>query len=90
MLTFWFLQEGKNVYVIFGLQGSGHFQGYARLIGDKPEVCDNYPELSGSNLNSPLPIEWIKRTNIPYPATRHLLNPYNENHKVQTSRDGQV
>lgn len=82
-------KEGKNVYVIFGLQGSGHFQGYARLIGDKPEVCDNYPELSGPNLNAPLPIEWIKRTNIPYPATRHLLNPYNENHKVQTSRDGQ-
>jgi hypothetical protein len=35
-------------------------------------------------------IEWLKRANVPFQLTRHLLNPYNENKKVQTSRDGQA
>ena len=35
-------------------------------------------------------IEWLKRYNVPFQSTRHLLNPYNDNKKVQTSRDGQV
>ena len=34
-------------------------------------------------------IEWVKRANIPFQATRHLINPYNEHRRVQTSRDGQ-
>ena len=34
-------------------------------------------------------IEWLKRANIPFQATRHLINPYNEHRRVQTSRDGQ-
>ena len=83
-------QEGKRVILVFSVQGSGHFQGYARLSGDKPDSTDQCLELSGPNLNPPLPVEWIKRANIPFQATRHLLNPYNENRRVQTSRDGQV
>jgi hypothetical protein len=87
-------QEGKRVILIFSVQGSGHFQGYALLSGDKSdtrtEAADLCFELSGPNLSPPLPIEWIKRANIPFQATRHLLNPYNENRRVQTSRDGQV
>lgn len=80
--------------LVFSVQGSGHFQGYARLSGDKPDsktdTADQCFELSGPNLSPPLPVEWIKRANIPFQATRHLLNPYNENRRVQTSRDGQV
>ncbi|XP_069677317.1 3'-5' RNA helicase YTHDC2-like isoform X2 [Periplaneta americana] len=86
-------KEGKRVILVFSVQGSGHFQGYARLSGDKPDLktdaADQCLELSGPNLSPPLPVEWIKRANIPFQATRHLLNPYNENRRVQTSRDGQ-
>lgn len=35
-------------------------------------------------------LHWIKRANIPFQATRHLLNPLSENRRVQASRDGQV
>ncbi|PNF38747.1 putative ATP-dependent RNA helicase YTHDC2, partial [Cryptotermes secundus] len=80
-------KEGKRVVLVFSVQGSGHFQGYAHLSADKPDsttgTADQCFELSGPNLSPPLPIEWIKRANIPFQATRHLLNPYNENKRVQ-------
>ncbi|XP_066993237.2 3'-5' RNA helicase YTHDC2 [Anabrus simplex] len=86
-------KEAKRVMLVFSVQGSGHFQGYARLNSDKPEVkadgSENCADLGGPNLSAPLPIEWLKRANIPFQATRHLLNPLNENRRVQTSRDGQ-
>ncbi|KAF6203963.1 hypothetical protein GE061_002301, partial [Apolygus lucorum] len=81
---------GKTVILVFSIQGSGHFQGYARLTGDSPVSSDlNIPEMIGHQLNPPLPVEWIKRSNIPHHATRHLYNPYNDYAKVQMSRDGQ-
>lgn len=86
-------KETKRVMLIFSVQGSGHFQGYARLVSDKPDgrsdCSENCIELGGTNTSAPLPIEWLKRANIPFQATRHLLNPFNENRRVQTSRDGQ-
>jgi hypothetical protein len=79
---------------VFSVQGSGHFQGYAHLTGDKPDpkmdTADHCFDLSGPNLSPPCPVEWIKRANIPFRATLHLLNPYNDNRRVQMSRDGQV
>jgi hypothetical protein len=79
---------------VFSVQGSGHFQGFAHLTGDKPDcktgTVDQCFDMNGPNLSPPLPVEWIKRANIPFHATRHLLNPYNNNWRVQTSRDGQV
>jgi hypothetical protein len=87
------LQEVNQVILVFSVQGSGHFQGYAHLSGEKPDstsTADQCFEMNGPYLSPPLPIEWIKRANIPFQATRHLLNPYNENKRVQTSHDGQV
>nr|CAD7395571.1 unnamed protein product [Timema cristinae] len=74
---------------LISVQGSGHFQGFAHLSGDKAQPLDPTSDLMGPNLSAPLPVEWVKRANIPFQATRHLLNPYNENRRVQTSRDGQ-
>ena len=37
-----------------------------------------------------MPLQWLKRGNLPFQATRHLFNPLNENRRVQSSRDGQV
>lgn len=74
--------------LIFSMQGSGSFQGLATLSSDhRAARCS---DLSGPNLGCPLPIKWIKCGDIPFHATRHLMNPYNENRCVQTSRDGQV
>ncbi|CAH1403730.1 unnamed protein product [Nezara viridula] len=84
------LKAGKSVILVFSIQGSGHFQGYAHLAGENPVTGEIPLDLSGNHsLSAPLPVEWIKRGNIPYHATRHLFNPYNDYAKVQTSRDGQ-
>ncbi|XP_063233748.1 3'-5' RNA helicase YTHDC2-like isoform X2 [Bacillus rossius redtenbacheri] len=65
------------------------FKGLAQLAGDRPEPVEPGSDLAGPNLGAPLPVEWLKRSNVPFQATRHLLNPYNENRRVQASRDGQ-
>ncbi|XP_015929708.1 3'-5' RNA helicase YTHDC2 isoform X2 [Parasteatoda tepidariorum] len=81
------VKEGKEVILIFSIQGSGHFQGFAHfthhLSNQKP------PEFSAANLGTCYQIEWMKKANIPFQSTRHLQNSWNENRKVQISRDGQ-
>eukprot|EP00116_Pleurobrachia_bachei_P016679 sb/3476941/ len=69
----------QNVYLIFSVQTSGHFQGYARMTGIGP--------MGGSN--GVVQVEWIKRANLPFQRCHHLHNPWNENRKVQIARDGQ-
>ncbi|MEE6523677.1 hypothetical protein FKM82_022682 [Ascaphus truei] len=34
-------------------------------------------------------VEWIRKENLPFQNAHHLLNPWNDNKKVQISRDGQ-
>lgn len=35
-------------------------------------------------------VEWIHKKSLPFQCTQHILNPWNDNKKVQISRDGQV
>ena len=56
------LQEGKAVYFVFSVQGTGQFQGYAKVTS----VLEK--EKSDSNavgLGSSFVIEWIKRYDSP-------------------------
>ncbi|XP_078688329.1 3'-5' RNA helicase YTHDC2-like isoform X2 [Branchiostoma floridae x Branchiostoma belcheri] len=80
-------KDCQNVYLVFSVQGSGHFQGYARMASSISK--DKVPEFSSASLGGAFQIEWIKRMSIPFQAAHHLLNPWNENKKVQISRDGQ-
>ncbi|XP_071964049.1 3'-5' RNA helicase YTHDC2-like [Antedon mediterranea] len=70
----------NSVYLVFLSHNSGNFQGYARMISD----TSTNPR-GGSSLK----VKWIKRSNMPYKITQHFVNPWNENKKVQVSRDGQ-
>jgi len=80
------MKESKTVFLIFSVQGSGHFQGVAYLVEPTNEKL---AEFAASNVGNCFRVEWIKRANIPFQNTRHLLNPWNKNKKVQMSRDGQ-
>ncbi|KAK7115641.1 3'-5' RNA helicase YTHDC2-like [Littorina saxatilis] len=80
-------QDGKTVYLIFSVQGSGHFQGYARMTSQIGR--EKSPEFSAPGLSGIFSSEWVKRANVPFMATHHLHNQWNENRKVQVSRDGQ-
>ena len=79
--------ESEDVFLIFSIQGSGHFQGFARMTSG---VTDRHaPEFGSANLGGTFSVEWIHREDIAFQHTHHLTNPWNENKKVQISRDGQ-
>ncbi|KAL3867100.1 hypothetical protein ACJMK2_044331 [Sinanodonta woodiana] len=80
-------EDGKTVYLIFSVQGSGHFQGYTRVTSSVTQ--GNTGDFANSKFSHACSVEWIKRGNIPFQNTHHLLNPWNENKRVQISRDGQ-
>ncbi|XP_077514316.1 3'-5' RNA helicase YTHDC2-like isoform X2 [Amblyomma americanum] len=82
-------REGKEVVLIFSVQGSGQFQGYAVLQGPASNVSWPSDDHEGSSGGRCYFIEWKHRCNLPFQNTKHLLNPWNDNKKVQISRDGQ-
>lgn len=80
--------ENSAIILIFSVQGSGHFQGYARMMSvvSQEESCQDWGLME---LGGVFSVEWIHKENIPFQCTQHILNPWNDNKKVQISRDGQ-
>eukprot|EP00066_Takifugu_rubripes_P013439 XP_011602705.1 PREDICTED: probable ATP-dependent RNA helicase YTHDC2 [Takifugu rubripes] len=75
------------IILIFSVQGSGHFQGYARMTSViSQESCQDWDFLG---LGGVFSVEWIQKESLPFHCTQHILNPWNDNKKVQISRDGQ-
>ncbi|XP_070542906.1 3'-5' RNA helicase YTHDC2-like [Ptychodera flava] len=83
-------EESTNVYLIFSVQGSGHFQGYARMSsGISKERSHELGTGSSASLGGLFSVEWIKRANVSFQQTKDLCNPWNDNKKVKIARDGQ-
>lgn len=51
------------------------------------ESCQDWDFLG---LGGVFSVEWIQKESLPFHCTQHILNPWNDNKKVQISRDGQV
>nr|XP_009918834.1 PREDICTED: YTH domain-containing protein 2-like [Haliaeetus albicilla]XP_009918835.1 PREDICTED: YTH domain-containing protein 2-like [Haliaeetus albicilla] len=79
--------ESSTVYLIFSVQGSGHFQGFARMASEIG--CEKSQDWGSSGFGGVFKVEWIQKESIPFHFAHHLLNPWNDNKKVQISRDGQ-
>lgn len=63
-------------------------QGYARMTSViSQESCQDW-DFQG--LGGVFSVEWIQKERLPFHCTQHILNPWNDNKKVQISRDGQV
>ncbi|XP_032531141.1 3'-5' RNA helicase YTHDC2 isoform X1 [Chiroxiphia lanceolata] len=82
--AFW---ESSIVYLIFSVQGSGHFQGFARM--DSAIGYEKSQDWGSAGFGGVFKVEWIRKESIPFQFAHHLLNPWNDNKKVQISRDGQ-
>lgn len=79
--------ESSAVYLIFSVQGSGHFQGYARMASVvSGERCLDW---GSAGLGGVFGVEWIRKESLPFHLTQQLLNPWNDNKRVQISRDAQ-
>uniref|UniRef100_A0A671VQR6 RNA helicase n=1 Tax=Sparus aurata TaxID=8175 RepID=A0A671VQR6_SPAAU len=82
------LLENNLIILIFSVQGSGHFQGYARMASViSQESCQDWDFMG---LGGVFSVKWIHKESLPFHCTQHILNPWNDNKKVQISRDGQV
>ncbi|XP_009467463.1 PREDICTED: probable ATP-dependent RNA helicase YTHDC2 isoform X2 [Nipponia nippon] len=82
--AFW---ESSMVYLIFSVQGSGHFQGFARMASEIGS--EKSQDWGSAGFGGVFKVEWIQKESIPFQFAHHLLNPWNDNKKVQISRDGQ-
>lgn len=51
------------------------------------EHCKDW---GATGLGGVFSVEWIRKEILPFQVTHQLLNPWNDNKKVQISRDGQV
>ncbi|KAM3599571.1 uncharacterized protein V6R79_008146 [Siganus canaliculatus] len=84
--------DNSVVILIFSVQGSGHFQGYARMTSVvRQESCQDWDfmGLGGVGLGGVFNVNWIHKKSLPFHYTQHILNPWNDHKKVQISRDGQ-
>eukprot|EP00071_Canis_lupus_P008857 XP_005626411.1 probable ATP-dependent RNA helicase YTHDC2 [Canis lupus familiaris] len=82
--AFW---ESSMVYLVFSVQGSGHFQGFSRMSSEIGR--EKSQDWGSAGLGGVFKVEWVRKESLPFQFAHHLLNPWNDNKKVQISRDGQ-
>uniref|UniRef100_A0A3Q3H1U4 RNA helicase n=1 Tax=Labrus bergylta TaxID=56723 RepID=A0A3Q3H1U4_9LABR len=79
--------EHSIIILVFSAQGSGHFQGYARMTSAvSRESCQDWGLVG---LGGVFSVDWIHRESLPFHCSQHIVNPWNDHKKVQISRDGQ-
>ncbi|XP_057177006.1 3'-5' RNA helicase YTHDC2 [Triplophysa rosa] len=79
--------ESSAFFLVFSVQGSGHFQGYARMTSEiSGERCLDW---GSAGLGGVFSVEWVRKEILPFQHTQQLLNPWNDNKRVHISRDGQ-
>ncbi|XP_046396469.1 YTH domain-containing protein 1-like [Ischnura elegans] len=87
-------RESRNVMLVFSVKESGKFAGFARLGSesrrDVPPISWVLPPgLSAKALGGVFRVDWVSRKELPFAATLHLYNPWNEGKPVKIGRDGQ-
>ncbi|KAL2902269.1 30-kDa cleavage and polyadenylation specificity factor 30 [Bienertia sinuspersici] len=86
-----FYNSGK-VILIFSVNSSGFFQGYAQMMSSVGRRRDNV-WTQGAGPNNPwgrsFTVKWLRLSNLSFHKTLHLKNPLNEYKPVKISRDCQ-
>lgn len=84
----------RNVILIFSVQQSGAFQGFARMVSESRHNRRSVPwilpeRLRNRSLGGVFKVEWLCRNELPFYTTHNLYNPLNGNKPVKVARDGQ-
>ncbi|GBG71620.1 hypothetical protein CBR_g9036 [Chara braunii] len=85
-------RSAERVLLIFSVNTSGHFQGYARMaspIGRRMSTLWSENGEGGSPWGGTFSVEWIRLFDLPFQKTLHLKNPLNHWKPVKISRDCQ-
>ncbi|KAE8055204.1 hypothetical protein FH972_012062 [Carpinus fangiana] len=84
--------NSDKVILIFSVNMSGFFQGYAQMMSSVGWRRDNVWS-QGSGKNSPwgrsFKVKWLQLNDLPFQKTLHLKNPLNDYKPVKISRDCQ-
>ncbi|CAM8994017.1 unnamed protein product [Rhodiola kirilowii] len=84
--------SSEEVILIFSVNMSGFFQGYARMTSSVGWRKDNVWG-QGSGRNNPwgrsFKVKWLRLSDLPFEKTLHLKNPMNDYKPVKISRDCQ-
>ncbi|PIN07912.1 putative signal transduction protein involved in RNA splicing [Handroanthus impetiginosus] len=85
-------QNSGKVILIFSVNMSGFFQGYAQMMSSVGWRRDNIWS-QGSGKNNPwgrtFKVKWLRLHDLPFQKTLHLKNPWNDFKPVKISRDCQ-
>ncbi|KAI3468826.1 hypothetical protein Pfo_025489 [Paulownia fortunei] len=85
-------QNSGKVILIFSVNMSGFFQGYAQMMSSVGWRRDNIWS-QGSGKNNPwgrsFKVKWLRLNDLPFQKTLHLKNPWNDFKPVKISRDCQ-
>jgi len=82
--------ENSDVILIFSVNNSRHFQGYAKMISKIGKEYTNVWAFDGSSpWGGVFKVEWLTLFNLPFGDTLHIRNPLNNHKPVKISRDGQ-
>jgi hypothetical protein len=82
--------QSSNVILIFSINKSGNFQGYAVMtsfISDK--VSNIWQNESSVKLGGSFSVQWLSICELPFSKVKNLTNPLNSNEFVIKSRDTQ-
>lgn len=87
-------REHRSVILIFSVQQSGAFQGFARMTSESRKTARQIPwilpeRLSNKSLGGVFRLEWLCTKELAFHDTHELYNPYNGNKPVKVARDGQ-
>lgn len=84
--------NSDRVILIFSVNMSGFFQGYAQMMSSVGRKRDNiWSKASGGNNHwgHTFKVKWLRLNNLPFQKTLHLKNPLNGYKPVKISRDCQ-
>lgn len=84
--------NSDRVILIFSVNMSGFFQGYAQMMSSVGWRRDNvWSESSGGSnpWGRSFKVKWLRLNNLPFQKTLHLKNPLNDFKPVKISRDCQ-
>ncbi|EEH40699.2 hypothetical protein PAAG_02675 [Paracoccidioides lutzii Pb01] len=85
-------ENSRHVILIFSVNQSGAFQGYARMEtqpGASGVAPPSWVKTLDMSLSQPFKICWYNTVNTMFRHVGYLKNPYNEDHEVTYARDGQ-
>lgn len=80
------LRISPYVILLFSVNMTGGFQGYARMMGrcgesSRPDPFNGFGKL--------FDIKWLKLHDLDFNEINHIRNPWNEYQNIKISRDGQ-